>query len=137
MLAAAAAAVQGTDALADVIGSLEQLIKRIDEEQEMETKHKEWCESEQSTAKVKKETHEGHVADLTQKIADETEVIAEKTQALQDTADSIARADKNFEEMTAIRQSEKEAFDLELQNFKDAIAALNQAIDILAKHYSK
>jgi len=137
MLAAASAAVQGSDALKDVISSLGELIRRIEEEQETETQHKEWCEGELSTTRHKKETHEGHVEDLKQKIADEIETIAEKKQALIDVADAITRADKNFDEATRIRQTEKEAFDVELQNLNDAIAALNQAIDILAKHYAK
>lgn len=137
MLAAASAAVQGSDALKDVISSLGELIQRIEQEQDTETQHKEWCEGELSTTSHKKETHEGHVEDLKQKIADEIEVIAEKKQALIDGADAISRADKNFEEATRIRQTEKEAFDVELQNLNDAIAALNQAIDILAKHYAK
>jgi len=137
MLAAASAAVQGSDALKDVITSLGELIRRIEQEQDTETQHKEWCEGELSTTRHKKETHEGHVEDLKQKIADETETIAEKKQALIDVADSIVRADKNFDEATRIRQTEKEAFDVELQNLNDAIAALNQAIDILAKHYAK
>lgn len=137
MLAAASAAVQGSDALKDVISSLGELIRRIDEEQDTETQHKEWCEGELSTTRHKKETHEGHVEDLKQKIADEIETIAEKKQALIDGEDAISRADKNFEEATRIRQTEKESFDVELQNLNDAIAALNQAIDILAKHYAK
>lgn len=137
MLAAAAAAVQGSDALKTVITSLGELILRIDQEQATETQHKEWCESELSTTANKKTTHEGHVETLTQSIADETETIGEKKQALIDVADSITKADKNFDEATRIRTTEKAAFDVELQNLKDAIAALNQAIDILAKHYSK
>merc|ERR1719217_833265 len=82
MLAAASAAVQGSDALKDVISSLGESIRRIDEEQDTETQHKEWCEGELSTTRHKKETHEGHAEDLKQKIADEIETIAEKKQAL-------------------------------------------------------
>jgi len=137
MLAAASAAVQGSDALKDVVSSLEELIRRVDEEQETETKHKEWCEGELSTTTHKKTTHEGHVEELTNKIADTGETIVEKKQGLIEVADSIARADKNFEEATRIRETEKEAFDVENQNTKDAIAALNQAISILAGHYAK
>merc|ERR1719248_529329 len=76
------------------------------------------------------------VEELGQKIADEKETIAEKKQAIQDTIDAIARADKNFQELTAIRASEKEAFEQELANYNDALAALNQAIDILSKFYA-
>merc|ERR1719380_582429 len=39
-------------------------------------------------------------------------------------------------ELTRIRAEEKANFEEELQNYNDAIAALNQAIDILSKFYA-
>merc|ERR550514_835584 len=136
-LATAAAATMGTDAVADVIGALEGLIDRLDEDQKMETEHKEWCENEIAATQSKQAHHEMLVEEFTQKIADETETIAEKKQAIADTIEAIQRADKNFVELTKIREKEKEDFEVELQNYKDALAALNQAIDILAKFYAK
>merc|ERR1719262_2085630 len=135
-LATAAAATMGTDAVADVIQALNGLIDRLDEDQKMETAHKEWCENELSATQAKKEHHEATVEDLVQKIADEKETIVEKKQAIQDTIDSIARADHNFEVATQIRAEEKAKFEEELQNYKDALDALNQAIDILSKFYA-
>merc|ERR1719191_948016 len=135
-LATAAAATMGTDAVADVIQALNGLIDRLDADQKMETAHKEWCESEIAAAQAKKEHHEATVEDLVQKIADEKATIVEKKQGIQDTIDSIARADHNFEEATKIRANEKEKFEEELQNYKDALDALNQAIDILSKFYA-
>merc|ERR1719482_1026845 len=98
--------------------------------------HKEWCEAELAATTAKKEHHDATVEDLVQKIADEKATIVEKKQGIQDTIDSIARADHNFEEATKIRASEKEKFEEELQNYKDALDALNQAIDILSKFYA-
>jgi len=135
-LATAAAATMGTDAVADVIQALNGLIDRLDADQKMETAHKEWCESEIAAAQAKKEHHEATVEDLVQKIADEKATIVEKKQGIQDTIDSIARADHNFETATAIRAAEKTKFEEELQNYKDALDALNQAIDILSKFYA-
>merc|ERR1719482_1074826 len=81
LLAVAAAATMsgaGGEALNNVIVKLEDLLKRIDEEQAMEDEHKAWCETEMSTTQQKKATHEANVATLTQQIADTTEVIKEK-----------------------------------------------------------
>lgn len=39
--------------------------------------------------------------------------------------------------MTRIRTKDKEDYEVELQNYKDALAALNSAIDILAKFYKQ
>merc|ERR1719379_3202913 len=80
--------------------------------------------------------HEALVEEFTQKIADETETISEKKQAIADTIDAIKRADENMAQLTQIRAEEKANFEQELQNYKDALAALNQAIDILAKFYA-
>merc|ERR1719191_1456640 len=135
-LATAAAATMGTDAVADVIQALNGLCDRLDADQKMETAHKEWCEAELAATQAKKAHHEATVEDLVQKIADEKETIVEKKQAIQDTIDSIARADKNFEVATQIRADEKAKFEEELQNYKDALDALNQAIDILSKFYA-
>merc|ERR1719311_619696 len=136
LLATAAAATMGTDAVMDVVNALEGLIVRLDEDQKMETHHKEWCESEMAATQAKQAHHEGLVEEFTQKIADETETISEKKQAIADTIDAIKRADDNMAELTRIRAEEKTNFDEELQNYNDALAALNQAIDILAKFYA-
>merc|ERR1719271_1973370 len=136
-LATAAAATMGTDAVMDVIHALEGLIDRIDEDQKMETEHKEWCETEIAESQSKKAHHEALVVEFTEKISDETETIAEKKQSIEDTKAAIIRADANFVEMTKIREKEKANYEVELQNYKDALAALNSAIDILAKFYAK
>merc|ERR1719197_2165535 len=132
-LATAAAATQGTDAVKDVINALNELLKRIDEEQEMENQHKAWCEQELSATNEKKTYHEGMVATLTDKIANEEAIIQEKQDGLIQVAASIKKADEDFTELTRIRNEEKQAYEVELQNYIDALAALNQAINILAK----
>jgi len=137
MLATAAAATMGTDAVIDVIDALKGLITRLEQDQQMETEHKEWCETEMATAQQKKQHHETLVAELTEKIADEKEVIVEKKNAIKETIAAIERSDRNFQEATKIRAEEKQDFETELQNYKDALMALNQAIDILAKFYAK
>jgi len=136
-LATAAAATMGTGAVQEVIHALDGLITRLDEDQKMETQHKEWCETEIADAQSKKSHHETLVAEFTAKISDETEVAAEKKQGIGDTIAAIGRQDKNFAEMTRIREKDKEDYEVELQNYKDALAALNSAIDILAKFYKQ
>merc|ERR550514_752736 len=110
-LATAAAATMGTDAVMDVIHALEGLIDRLDEDQKMETEHKEWCETEIAESQTKKAHHEALVVEFTEKIADETETVAEKKQGISDTIAAIQRADQNFEEMTQIRAKEKANFE--------------------------
>jgi len=136
MLATAAAAATSNEALQDIIAALDGLIKRLHEDQKVEDNHKEWCEKELSENTMRKAKHEGLVATLTATIADLTETINEKVQALQDNADAIQLADKNFAEATAIRGQDKSEFETELGNYVEALSALNQAIDVLAKFYA-
>lgn len=103
----------------------------------MEKQHKQWCESEMSDTNDKKQHHQFIVDQDIDFIANDKEVITEKQRAIADTNDQIAEADKNFEEATAIREHEKAEFEKELQNYQDAIQALNQAINLLAKFYAK
>merc|ERR1719261_2371070 len=122
LLAIAAAATMsgaGGEALNNVILKLEGLIKRINEEQKMEDEHKAWCETELSTTRQKKATHEANVATLTQTIADLTEVIKEKTEAIEQTKAAIVTADEGQAEAERIRKEEKAAYEVELQNYID------------------
>jgi hypothetical protein len=135
-LATAAAATMGSDAVKDVITALNGLIKNLETDAKMEAEHKAWCEHEMSTTAAKKATHEANVQTLTGQIADETETVSEKKGAITDTLAAIGRADTNFKEAETLRGQQKATFEEELQNYNDAIEALNQAIDILSKFYA-
>merc|ERR1719236_112511 len=102
------------------------------------------------------------VAELEDEIAEETEVIAEKTNDIMGTASEEARTDeihkphpehhvngegdnikanvdvtdRNFDEAADFRHKENMAFEKEHEDYKEALAALNQAIDILSKFYA-
>merc|ERR1719486_231896 len=96
LLATAAMATGSGQALGPVIGQLQELVGRLDEQQRAEEEHKEWCEHELSETAKTKAHHEMLVEEFKSKI--------EETEA-------------------------------ELADYKDAIQALNQAIDILADFY--
>jgi len=136
VLAAAASTMTQNDAVQDVIRALDGLVAQLHKDQDMEDQHKDWCETELSETNTKKAHHEILVESLTATIADLTATIAEKKQALVETAEAIQLADTNFQEATAIRRKEKADFETELENYKNAIAALNTAVDILAKFYA-
>merc|ERR1719387_2469833 len=136
VLATAASATMGSEAVQDVLAALEQLIDNLHEDQKMEKQHKDWCEAEMSETSEKQEHHESLVEQLDQMIADYKEPIEEKKRGIEETNAAIDRADKNMEEATELREKEKEDFEKELADYKEALAALNQAIDILAKFYA-
>merc|ERR1719310_217571 len=84
ILATAAAATMGSEAVQDVIAALDTLLDRLKEDQKMEKEHKDWCEDEISEATQKKGHAQAMVAELEEEIADETEVIAELEEEIAD-----------------------------------------------------
>merc|ERR1719199_902251 len=123
------------EALVPVVAQLNDLVRRIDEQQHAEEEHKDWCEHELSETAKTKAHHEMLVEEFKGKIEETQAEISEKQQAIQDTADSIQLADKEYTEMKDVREKAKADFEAELADYKDAIQALNQAIDILADFY--
>merc|ERR1719428_2639682 len=137
VLSAAAATSMGSDAIDGVIDNLNELIKRIDEEQKTEKEHKDWCEEETGLTNSKVADHSGIVDNLKGVISDLTEVIKEKEIDLSENEEDDRNEDDNFEAQTEIRAGEKEEFEEDLQDHMDAIQALNEAIEILANFYAK
>jgi len=135
LLATAAMTTGSGEALAPVIQQLQDLIHRLEEQQHAEEEHKAWCENELAETNRAKMHHETLVAELKQKIEDTEAVIVEKKQAIADTMDAIKTADEENAEAERVRAKEKADFETELADYKDSIAALNQAIDILASFY--
>merc|ERR1719160_1188268 len=135
LLATAAMTTGSGEALAPVIQQLQDLIHRLEEQQHAEEEHKAWCENELAETNRAKLHHETLVAELKQKIEDTEAVIVEKKQAIADTMDAIKTADEENAEAERVREKEKADFETELADYKDSIAALNQAIDILASFY--
>merc|ERR1719197_598457 len=135
LLATAAMTTGSGQALVPVIQQLQELIHRLEEQQHAEEEHKEWCENELAETNKAKQHHEMLVTELKQKIEDTEAVIVEKKQAIADTMDAIKTADEENAEAERVREKEKADFETELADYKDSIAALNQAIDILASFY--
>merc|ERR1719440_1987063 len=135
LLATAAMTTGSGQALVPVIQQLQELIHRLEEQQHAEEEHKEWCENELAETNRAKTHHETLVTELKQKIEDSEAVIVEKKQAIADTMDTIKTADEENAEAERVRAKEKADFETELADYKDSIAALNQAIDILASFY--
>lgn len=136
LLDAAAMASMSSDALDEIIKNLKGLIERIDEEQKFETEHKEWCEKETGLTTQKRDDHRYICGDLKDILANLNEVVEEKKTDL-----GINEGDQNGEEMTweqrtALRNEEHDEYEHDLEDHIEAINALNEAIDILAKYYA-
>jgi hypothetical protein len=124
-----------SSALEPVVSELEGLVVRLDQEADAEKKHKEWCEHERTESVSKRDRHSTLVSQLEKQITDTQGVIGDKQLALQDNQDSTARADSDFADLSNLRSKAKSDFEAELQDYSDAITALNQASTMLTEFY--
>lgn len=136
LLEAAATASAGMEAVDEIVKNLEGLMVRIDQEQKFETEHKEWCEKETGLTTKKRDDHRYVCDDLKAILANLAEVVTEKQDDLTLNDRDQGIETNNFDDRTKIRTEEKEEFELDLQEHIEAIQALNEAIDILAKYYA-
>merc|ERR1719163_140255 len=136
LLDAAAMASMSSSAMDEIISNLEGLITRIDEEQKFETEHKEWCEKETGLTTQKRDDHRYICDDLKSILANLAEVVEEKKTDLVVNDKDQNNEENNFDQRTKIRNEENEEYKLDRQEHIEAIAALNEAIDILAKYYA-
>merc|ERR1719359_241118 len=136
LLEAAATASAGNEAVDEIVKNLEGLMVRIDEEQKFETEHKEWCEKETGLTTKKRDDHRYICEDLKQILINLGEVVVEKKTDLGINEDDQNGETMSFEERTELRNEEKDEYQHDRDDHIEAIAALNEAIDILAKYYA-
>jgi len=136
MLEAAASASASLDALDDIIKNLDGLIERIDAEAKHELEHKEWCEKETGLTTKKRADHSDIVDQIKAVLANLGEVVVEKDHGLDVNGGEITDEDTTWEDREKIRAAEHQEFEVDVEEHAEAIAALNEAIDILAKYYA-
>jgi chromosome segregation ATPase len=124
-----------SSALEPVVGELEGLVQRLDQEAASEEKHKEWCVHERTESVAKRDRHQGIVTTLTKSIADTKETIGDKELSLQDNSDAVSKADSDFADLENLRSKAKSDFEAEYQDYQDAITALSQAGEMLTEFY--
>lgn len=130
------AAKSSSDTLGPVVSQLEGLIVRLDEQSAAEQKHKDWCDKERYETNQKKQRHATLVSQLTTEVEDTKKIIEDKQLAVQDNGDSVEKADGDFNDLKTLREKAHADFEAELQDYKDAISALNEASTMLTTFYS-
>jgi len=135
-LASAAATALGNEQLRDVIQRLDGLIANLDQEQQTEKDHKTWCETEMSRTKQTRDGHEYAVDTITQHINSLTELIGMKTTEFGGNRGDYGDENGNFADQTQVRDTDHREYEEDIQDAQDAIAAMNEAIAILAKFYA-
>jgi len=136
LLDAAAMASMSSSAMDEIIKNLEGLIERIDEEQKFETEHKEWCEKETGLTTKKRDDHRYICDDLKAILTNLGEVVVEKKTDLGINEGDQSDETMSFDERTELRGEEKDEYEHDRADHIEAINALNEAIDILAKYYA-
>lgn len=135
-LMSAVAATMGNEQLRDVTRRLQELVANLDAEQQTEREHKAWCETEQQRTSSRRDGHTYAVGEITQTINGLTELISMKQTQIQIIEGDITAENANMAEQTQIRNTDQHEYEEDLQDTMDAIAALNEAIKILADFYA-
>jgi len=137
LLQAAAMATEGAgnEAITEIVTALENMITRLKQDQRAEDEHKGWCDKELGITNNKVADHSSIIDHLHATLANLKEVLVEEKVERDENHQSEVDEDTNFDELTHVRGEEKDDFEHAHEETSDAIAALNQAIDILAKFY--
>jgi hypothetical protein len=135
VLSTAAAEASAPGALADVVTELEGLLRRIDETQAAEAQHAEWCTKELSGATAKKEQHTALGVEAETSLQNAEVLLTEKQQALDEVKEDVADLDADWQQQEQLRASQKGDLALAQQNSLAAVAALEQAEQMLAAFY--
>lgn len=135
MLEAAVTAMTSIGGLDTIVENLHGLITRIEEEAKSEKEHKEWCEKETGFTTKKRDDHSQIITQLQATLANLQEVVVEKDTGLGVNKEEDSEEEGNWDEREGIRKDEKNEFDADITEHNEAIQALNEAINILAKYY--
>jgi len=135
-LSSAAATAMGSDQLNDVVRSLEGLIDNLITEQKSELEHKRWCEDEQRRSSLKRQGHSYAVDSIQQTINGLLELVSMKQTDLNENTRDITTEDTSFEDQIQIRDTDHHEYEENMKDASDAIAAMNEAIEILANFYA-
>jgi len=134
--AALAAENAGNEAITEIVGSLEKMVSQLKQDQRSEDEHKGWCDKELGITNNKVQDHSSIIDHLKATLANLGEVLVEEKEEREENHAEEVDEDNNFDQLTHVRGEEKEDFEHAHGETVEAIAALNQAIDILAKFYA-
>ena len=135
VLSTAAAEAAAPGPLADVVTELEGLLRRIDETQAAEAQHAAWCTAELSAATAKKEQHTALGVQAQGALQNAEVLLTEKQQALDEVKEDVSDLDSDWQEQEKLRAKQKGDLALSQQNALAAVAALEQAEQMLASFY--
>jgi len=135
-LASAAATALGNDQLRVVAERLQGLIANLVAEQKTEEDHKSWCETEQRRTKQTRDGHSHAVGTIQQEINSLVELIGMKQTEYTGNRGDVGNENHSFSDQTEVRNTDHQEYEEDMQDAQDAIAAMNQAIEILANFYA-
>eukprot|EP00927_Polykrikos_kofoidii_P024697 TRINITY_DN223_c0_g1_i1.p1 TRINITY_DN223_c0_g1~~TRINITY_DN223_c0_g1_i1.p1 ORF type:complete len:663 (-),score=133.89 TRINITY_DN223_c0_g1_i1:106-2094(-) len=119
-----------------VIGMIEDLLSRLQEEAAAEATHKSWCDEELKKNKLKREKHQASVDRLTSKVDAISSQISTMGNDISTLAFEMADLSKAMTAATAHRNAEKEDNYAVIADAQGGVVAIKQALVILREFYS-
>jgi len=124
------------DPFAKIKGLIEEMIDKLLQEAQEEATQKAFCDQELGKSKKAKADKTMRAEKLQSRLDKATTRSAELEQSVKELEAEIAELDKGMAEATTIRQEEHATYLKASKDFKDAAAAIEQAIKVLKDFYA-
>jgi len=124
------------DSMGPVKNLLRELIRRLEDEQNAETSHHDWCEEEKATSTAAQAEREHLIHGLKEKVGSGTTSISQLKSEVLFLQDELARVAAETEAAVALRKKEHETFVVAKADHDEVVAALEKAITALSGQYS-
>jgi len=119
-------------AMDPVVKLLKDLIERLETEQNSESSHHDWCETEKTQSVAAKETREGTIRELTAAIERFTTTVSQLKSEVEFLQDETARVKSENQEAASNRDKAHTAFATANEQHTEVINALEQAMSSLS-----
>lgn len=119
-----------------VLKLLNDLIAKLEEEQNAETSQHEWCETEKDNSVASKTEREKNIQNLKQSIESLTVAIDQLKSEILFLQSEIERVEKETKEAIAIRKHEHELFLTSKTDHEEVIQAIKAALEALTGQFS-
>jgi hypothetical protein len=136
-LSALSAKILAATPFAKVIEMIEDMLARLKEQAEAEASHKQWCDEQLKTNKLKREKETASVERLMAQSDAQGVQIEKMTQELATLAAEQERLTKSMAEASAMRQAEKKENTAIVADAQAGVTAVKNALVVLREFYAK
>eukprot|EP00933_Yihiella_yeosuensis_P064858 TRINITY_DN683_c0_g2_i1.p1 TRINITY_DN683_c0_g2~~TRINITY_DN683_c0_g2_i1.p1 ORF type:complete len:698 (-),score=266.98 TRINITY_DN683_c0_g2_i1:176-2269(-) len=119
----------------ELVASIRKQKYKIQKEQEMEDKKKQWCDKEIDKSKADVANKEAAIEKFDATLLAKESTVEKLAGSIKESKDRISELDDAMRDATEIRKEDKAENKVAIKDAKDATAAITEAIGVLTKFY--